>query len=251
MKIIPSWTWKLINVLLIGVILVLWIKIQGVCFVAKQSPLVNSRLEEPSSEVWMTPNFWDPSWPVVFEDAIGEVHTSFKPGKETVHVKKCRGNVFETSSGHIWAGYGSSIYIETKSEIINVEVSGEQITWRESEAENDPSEKLQLGTVQKQYAERIQSGRPFAQKTYWTKLTGLKIDCSSMAKDPEAERVPWDYVVKKDEDAIRVSGDVLRLDLVGNEPGFYATVWLQISTKRLMMLTQNGRPVFWRPFFIP
>lgn len=155
---------------------------------------------------------------------------------------------FVTENGRVWAGPKEKYYIETKSDVVGIEVNGQFIQWTETMVAGRILKNVNVDEVVKALEKEIQARGIVGMFKYFQ---GKNVTSFEFFEKYQTDHVSSDegYFLAKTGNPIHVNGGIARLEIASY---FHSTgeLWVDINTRKLQKATHNGKLVFtkWWPF---
>lgn len=153
-------------------------------------------------------------------------------------------SVFVTEKGATWVGPQQDFYVETESGVVGGKKWGDAVLWCESLLGKRANENSDLDTLLARFDKEVDGnalmtayngGYPRGE-SYLKRLTDFRwVLLNIYGQMPDSGG---------DISGVQVEGNTVRLDLKGCTAESSATVWIDITTKKLLKAVEDGKQVF-------
>ena len=155
---------------------------------------------------------------------------------------------FVTENGRVWAGPKEKYYVETKSDVVVIDVHSQFISWTDTMVTSRPSEKMDIDRVVQRLEKAILSRGivgtfKYHQGKFVTSFEFIKKYNISRRSSEEGFRLA------SIEKPIQLDGSIAQLNIIGGSHT-NGTLWVDINTRKLQKVALDGKLVFtkWWPW---
>lgn len=153
---------------------------------------------------------------------------------------------FATRSGKVWAGPEQQFYIETESNVTGGSILCEHVQWCECLIDNRIHENDNIDEVIEGFEKEVSASKLDDIGCSLGKLGTRETELGRSGLSPEFFEIQGKAAGNemKTFRGIQVAGNMMKLDLRSNDGKSVATAWIDIPSKKLSMLIENGKQVF-------